>query len=166
MSARTAALAALCLVAVAFAGCTNPSPPSPVAAIPKLIVDYQDNVTRIYLTSVNADVRYGNLSIVLRNDNLTTAFQGNMTVMVPYHLTFNTTKSFALTASTNLTYFNLNASADESGKHYYYNATVHIALRPPDNPTDPVIYQAYIVDTTDGSIRPEAIPFRHVLAEG
>jgi hypothetical protein len=164
VSARTAALAALCLVAVALAGCTNPSPSSPVAAIPKLIVDYQDNVTRLYLTSVNADVRYGNLSIVLTNENLTHA--GNSSMILSNNRTFNTTKAFALIAATNLSYFILNATADESGKHYFYNATVHIAPRPPDNPSDPVIYQAYIVDTTDGTIRPEALPFRHVLAEG
>jgi hypothetical protein len=154
VSARVAALAALCLVAVSSAGCSGPSTSSPVAAIPKLIIDYQDNETRIYLTSVNADVRYGNLSVVLSNANLTA------------NLTFNDTKAFALVTSTNLTFFTVNATADESAKHYFYNATVHIAPRPPDNPTDPVVYQAYIVDTADGTIRPEAIPYRHVLAEG
>lgn len=164
MSASVVALAALCLAAVAFAGCTNPSPPSPVAAIPKVIVDYQDNVTRLYLTSVNADVRYDNLSIVLTNQNLT--HSGNLTVLLSNNRTFNATKAFALVATMSLTYFVLNATADESAKHYYYNATVHIAPRPADNPGDPVVYQAYIVDTTDGTIRPEAIPFRHVLAEG
>jgi len=156
-----AVFSAIALAAVALAGCSGPSPPSPVAAIPKLILDYQDNVTRIYLTSVNADVRYENLTVVLHNDNITLNSTWNAT-----NLTFHAAKTFALVAETNLTFFIINASADESQKHYFYNTSIHIADATPDDPHDPLIYQAYIRDPPDGTTRPEGLPYRHVLAEG
>ena len=111
--------------------------------------------------SVNADVRYGNLTFVLRNDKITLNSTFNAT-----NLTFHSSKTYALVAETNLTYFTVNASADESQKHYYYNASVHIADATPGEPHDPLIWQAYIRDTHDGTARPEALPYRHVLAEG
>jgi hypothetical protein len=146
--------AALAVAAAVIAGCTTPAPPSPIASIPKVIVDFQDNETRIYLTSVNADVRYANVSISLGNENLTA------------NLSFNDTKSFALLARTNLTYFTLNATADDGSTHYFYNASVHIAERTPTDPDDAPVYQAYIREPADAMARPEALPFRHVLAAG
>lgn len=149
-----AALGAVALASVLLAGCTGSTPPSPVAAIPKLLIDYEENTTRIYLTSINADVKYGNLSVSLANENLTA------------NITFNETRTFALVGGTNLTYFVLNATADEGTTHYFYNASVHIADRTPADPNDPLVYQAYIRETPDGPIRPEALPYRHVLAAG
>lgn len=152
MRRAIAVLVAVALAGAALAGCTTPTPPSPVAAIPKLTVDFQDNETRIYITSINADVRYGNISISLHNANLTE------------NLTFNESKSFAIVASTNLTFFTMNTSADEGTTDYYYNTTLHIGQKPATSPTDPVVWQIYIRDTPDGPIRTEALPFRHTLA--
>jgi hypothetical protein len=154
MKARLALLVAATVMASALAGCTTPTPPSPVAAIPKLIIDFPDNTTRIFLTSLSADFRYDNLSVVLSDANLTA------------NLTFNDTMSYALAVSSNLTYFTVNATADADGERYYYNATIHIADRTPANPSDPPVWQAYIRDTPDGTARAEALPYRHVLAEG
>lgn len=151
----TAALMGLSVLAAALAGCTGPPPSSPVAALPKIIIDHRANETRLYLTSVNADVRYGNLSVSLNNTNLT---QGN--------LTFRAAESFTLNASTNLLFFTVNATADEGGVHYFYNASVHIAPRDTPQQSDPPLYQAFIRDTPDGPIKPEALPSFHILAEG
>ncbi len=154
---REAALIALVVFGgVALAGCGTTTPPSPVAVIPKLIVDFQDNETLLYLTSLNADVRYANLSIVLSSENLTS------------NLTFNATKSFALVGdtNTNLSFFTVNASADDGRTFFFYNATMHIAPRTPAVPGQPPVYQIYIRDTPDGPIQTDVIPYRHVLGEG
>jgi hypothetical protein len=151
---RAAIAAAVLVLSTALAGCSGPSTPSPVAAIPKLTVDFEDNVTSIYITSVNADVRYTAITVVLGNENLTS----------PVVLQEN--KSFALVGHTALTFFHLNATADEDGTHYFYNATFHIAPKSPPDPGPTVTYQIYIRETADGSIQTESIPFRHVLQEG
>lgn len=152
--ARLAWLAAAVAASVAIGGCTTQPPPSPVASIPKLIVDFEDNVTSIYVTSVNADVRYGNITVVVLNDNLTS------------NMTFHEAKSYALVAHTNLTFFTINASADETSRFYYYNATLHIAPRVPADPAALPSYQIYIRETANGPIQTDAIPYRHVLSEG
>lgn len=154
-----ALLSCAVILAVALAGCGGTTPPSPLAAIPKLLIDYQDNTTRIYLTSVSTDVRYDNLTVSIGDANAT----ANATAA---NWTFHSGKSFALVAETNLTFFTINATADESHKHYWYNATVTIGDATPENPNDPAVWQAYIQDTQDGQTRTEALPYRHVLAEG
>lgn len=154
MRRRIVAFALLAALAVAGAGCTTPPPPSPVASIPKLTVDHEDNVTSLFITSVNADVRYGNITIVLTNGNLT------------QNLSFHEVKSYALVAHTDLTFFAINASADASGTSYFYNATMHIAPRLPAEPAAPPSYQIYIRELENGPIQTDSIPYRHVLAEG
>ena len=143
------ALAAV--TAVVLAGCSGPAPPSPVQAIPKLVVDYQDNTTKLFLTSVNADVRYENVTIVLTNANNSTL------------LTYHDTSAYALIAHTDLTFFVVNATADSGTTHYGYNATWHIALGAQTGP--PPVYQIYIRETADGPIQTESMPYRHLLAE-
>src|SRR6266545_1482711 len=106
------------LAAVTLAGCTVEPPPSPIASIPRLLVDYTNNTTVLYLSSsIGADVRYGNLTIVLHNDN------------VSQNATFHAQDHFALIANSSLTFFTVRASADESNTFYYYNATMHIVQR-------------------------------------
>lgn len=152
---RAGPLAALVVVlASVVAGCSGPSTPSPVAAIPKLTVDFEDNVTSVYVTSVNADVRYAEIGVVLTNANFT----------LP--VVFEENKSYALVGHTNLTFFVLNATADEGGSRYFYNATFHIARVPGTDPALPPAYQMYIRETANGPIQVESVPFRHVLQEG
>jgi hypothetical protein len=145
--------ASVALAAVFAAGCTGPAPPSPVQAIPKILVDYQDNTTKLLLTSVNADVRYNNVTILLSNANNSTM------------LTFHDTDAFALIAQTNLTFFVINASADEGQTHYAYNSTWHIALAAGSQVGPDAVYQIYIRETADGPIQTESMPYRHLLAE-
>jgi hypothetical protein len=147
-----AALAAAAIAAVVLAGCSGPSPPSPVAVLPKLLVDYQNNTTKLYLTSVNADVRYDNLTLRLSDANNST------------DLVFHSSKSYALVAETNHTFFVINASVDEGETHYFYNATWHLALAPPPQPGSGPVYQIYIRETVNGPIQTEAVPYRHLLA--
>src|SRR5574342_689314 len=154
MGARLPLLAALAALSAAVAGCTGPAPPSPIAAIPKMLVDVADNVTTVTLTSVNVDVRYGNITVTLTNDNLTAP------------LVFHERKAYALVAHTNLTFFTINASADETTNVYFYNATWHIAPSPTPDATGAPVYQIYIRETADGPIQTDRLPYRHVLAEG
>ena len=70
MRARLPFLAALAAASALLAGCSGPAPSSPVASIPKLVVDFSENVTTVTVTAVNADVRYGNITVTLRNANL------------------------------------------------------------------------------------------------
>ena len=154
MRGRIALLASLAAASALVAGCSGPAPSSPVAAIPKLVVDVADNVTTITITSVNADVRYGNITVTLRNENLTGP------------LVFREVKGYALVAHTNLTFFTINATADETTKVYYYNATWNIVEAAPSGPSGERAYQIYIRETADGSIQTESVPYRHVLAEG
>jgi hypothetical protein len=154
MQGRRAAVLAL-LSAVLLSGCIGEPPSSPVASIPRLLVDYTNNTTVLYLTSsLGADVRYGNLTMVLHNANLT----GN--------LRFHETTAFALVARTNLSFFVINASADESGTFYYYNATLNIVEQPGGAASDPPDWQIFIRETADGTIQQASIPYRHILQEG
>jgi hypothetical protein len=146
------ALAAAALLAVVLAGCSGPAPPSPVASLPKLLVDFQNNTTKLYLTSVNADVRYDNLTLELSDSNNSS------------HFTFHSSKSYALVAETNLTFFVINATVDDGETHYFYNATWHLALAPPPQPVSGPVYQIYIRETANGPIQTEAVPYRHLLA--
>lgn len=152
MAKLGAALAAVALLAVVAAGCSGPPQPSPVAALPKLLVDYQNNTTKLYLTSVNADVRYENLTVELSDANNSS------------HAVFRASKSYALVGETNLTFFVINATVDEGETHYYYNATWHIAMGPPPQPMTGPAYQIYIRETANGPIQTEAVPYRHLLA--
>jgi hypothetical protein len=142
------------VLAVALAGCTNEPPPSPLASIPKLLVDFVDNQTLLYITSISADVRYDNLSLRLSNANLSAPER------------FNETRGYALIARTNLTYFALNATADRAGSFYFYNATAHIAQKPRTDPAVDPPYQIFIQESANGPIQQLALPFHHVLEEG
>jgi hypothetical protein len=152
---RRLALAALTAVAtVLVAGCTGDPTGSPVQTIPKVIVDYFNNTTTITLTSLNADVRYANISLRLENENLSAP------------LAFSDDHAYALTAKTNLTYFLLNASADEGRSFYYYNASMHIVERAGTAGTDHPQWQIFIRDTPLGNIQTQTIPFTRLLEEG
>jgi len=143
------------VAAVALAGCTVTPPPSPLAAIPRLLVDFTNNSTVFYLSSsIGADVRYGNLTIVLHNDN------------VSRDATFQAQNRYGLIANSSLTFFTVRASADESETYYYYNATMNIVQRPGTPASQPPEYQIFIRETTDGPIQQAAIPYKHILEEG
>jgi len=154
VGSKFAPLALAVCIAILFAGCVNPPPPSPLASIPKLLVDYVDNHTVLFITSINADVRYDNISISLFNANLTS------------NISYRTTENYALLGNTTLTYFTLNATADESGTFHYYNATAHIAQKAPAPVGGDPQYQIFIQETANGPIQQLAMPFRHVLEEG
>ncbi len=154
MRAGLAVLAVLAAASSVVAGCTGPAPPSPVASIPKLVVDRADNVTTVTITSVNADVRYLNITVTLHNANLSAP------------VAFREVKAYALVAHTNLTFFTINATADEAAKVYYYNGTWNIVqAAPPIPPAEPA-YQIYIRATVNGPIQTEPVPYRQILAEG
>jgi len=154
MRKRCAVAFSAVLLSVVFAGCLQP-PASPVASIPRLLVDYTNNTTVLYLSSsIGADVRYGNLTIVLHNDNLT------------QDTTFHTAHAFGLIARTNLTFFSIRASADEADSFYYYNATMQIVPAQGAPSGQPPQYQIFIRETADGPIQQAAIPYKHILAEG
>lgn len=140
--------------AVLTAGCTGEPPGSPVQNIPKVIVDYFNNTTTITLTSLNADVRYHNMSITLTNENLSAP------------LVFQDRFVWALPVKTNLTYFLMNASADDGDSFYYYNATMHIVARPDTPAGDPPQWQIFIRDTPLGSVQTQSVPFTRLLEEG
>jgi len=143
------------IAAVTLAGCTVNPPPSPLAAIPRLLVDFANNSTVLYLSSsIGADVRYGNLTIVLHNDN------------VSEDAAFHALNRYGLIANSSLTFFTLRASADESDTYYYYNATMNIAKRPGTPSGQAPEYQIFIRETTDGPIQQAAIPYKHILEEG
>ena len=143
------------LAAVALAGCTVEPPPSPIAAIPRLLVDFTNNTTVLYLSSsIGADVRYGNLTIVLHNDNVTE------------NATFHAENRFVLVANSSLTFFTVRASADESNTFYYYNATMNIVKRAGPPSSQASEYQIFIRETTDGPIQQAAVPYKHILEEG
>jgi hypothetical protein len=154
VGSKFAPLAIAVCIAILFAGCVSPPPPSRLASIPKLLVDYVDNHTVLFITSINADVRYDNISISLSNANLTS------------NLSFRTAENYALLGNTTLTYFTLNATADESGTFYYYNATAHITQKAPAPVGGDPQYQIFIQETANGPIQQLAMPFRHVLEEG
>jgi len=151
---------ALALVAVATAaavlaaGCLGDPPGSPVQTIPKVIVDFFDNTTKVTLTSLNADVRYDNLSLVMSNENLTAP------------LNFTDTFGWALVAETDLTFFELNASADDGARFYYYNATVHIVEREDNGGGERPQWEIFIRDTPLGSVQTQSVPFTRLLEEG
>lgn len=154
MRAPLALLAALAAASTLVAGCTGPAPSSPVASIPKLVVDVANNVTTVTVTSVSADVRYLNITVTLSNDNLSAP------------LVFREVKAYALVAHTDLTFFTINATADEAAKIYYYNATWNIVQVGSPNPSGERASQIYIRETVNGPIQTESVPYRHVLAEG
>lgn len=154
MARALSALALVACAAVVGAGCVTPPPPSPVASIPKILVDYTDNQTVLFITSINADVRYDNISISLANANLTS------------NISFKARENYALIGNTSLTYFTVNATADESGTFYFYNATAHITQKAPAAPGGEPQYQIFIQETANGPIQQLALPFRHVLEEG
>jgi len=151
---KLAPVALAVCAAILFAGCVNPPPPSPLASIPKILVDYIDNHTVLFITSINADVRYDNISISLANANLSS------------NISYKAIDNYALIGNTSLTYFTLNATADESGTFYYYNATAHIAQKAPAAPGGKPQYQIFIQEAANGPIQQLALPFRHVLEEG
>lgn len=153
--ARVSGLIAVATVAaVLSAGCTGTPPGSPVSAIPKVIIDYYNNTTSITLASLNADVRYDNLSLVLSNENLTAP------------LTFGRSFGWALVAETNLTYFVLNASADDGDSFYYYNGSAHIVQRPGNGGTNPPQWQVFIRDTPVSNVQTQSIPYTRLLEQG
>lgn len=152
--ARLALLAALAAASALVAGCSGPAPSSPVASIPKLVVDFSENVTTVTVTAVNADVRYGNITVTLSNANVSSP------------IVFHEVRAYALVAHTNLTFFTINATADETTKVYYYNSTWNIVEAATSDPSGAPAYQIYIRETADGPIQTESVPYRHVLAEG
>lgn len=153
--ARLLALVAVATAgAVLTAGCTGEPSTSPIQNIPKVIVDFFNNNTTLTLTSLNADVRYHNLSIALSNDNLTEP------------LVFEEHFGWALTARTNLTYFVMNASADDGHTFYFYNASVHIVERPGTPAGEDPEWQIFIRDTPLGSVQTQSVPFTRLLEEG
>jgi hypothetical protein len=154
MRARLALLAALAAASSLVAGCSGPAPSSPVASIPKLVVDRADNLTTVTITSVNADVRYLNITVTLTNANLSAP------------IVFHEVKAYALVAHTNLSFFTINATADEAAKIYYYNGTWNIVDLPSSDPPTEPTYQIYIRLTANGPIQTERVPFRQILAEG
>jgi hypothetical protein len=149
-----ALLAAVTAGAVLTAGCTGDPLDSPVQTIPKVIVDFFNNTTTLTLTSLNADVRYQNLSLVLTNENLTEP------------LVFADHQGWALAAKTELTYFGLNASADDGDSFYYYNATMHIVERGSSAGGGEPAWQIFIRDTPLGSVQTQSVPFTRLLEEG
>lgn len=150
---RFVAAVAAC-AALVVAGCTGTPPESPVQALPKMLVDFVNNTSSIYITSINADWRYANLSVVLHNDNLSAP------------LVFEEQDSYALIVHTALTYFVMNATADDGSKFYFYNATMHIVEVPRTNPSARATWQIYIQDTPNGPTQQQALPFKHILEEG
>jgi len=152
--ARQLVAAVAACAALVVAGCTGTPPESPVQALPKMLVDFVNNTSSIYITSINADWRYANLSVVLHNANLSGP------------LTFEENNSYALVARTNLTYFVINASADDGSKFYYYNTTMNIVEVPRTSPTARATWQIYIQDTPNGPTQQQALPFKHLLEEG
>lgn len=141
------------VLALLAAGCTTPPPPSPVTSIPKLLVDYVDNETRLYVSSSNADLRYDNITVALHNDNVS--------LDDVYHIN----RSYFLLARTNLTYFEVNASADTDGRFYFYNATMHVVEGTPTPSGEPV-WQMFIRESPNAQPRRESLPFQQVLSEG
>jgi len=72
MNRSYALLTASVLVAMAFAGCLRPDPSfeSPLGTIPKITVDFVQNVTKVYVKALT-DYRYENITMRVFLGNVT-----------------------------------------------------------------------------------------------
>jgi hypothetical protein len=120
MRGSKAILLSTLVLSMGLMGCIRPDPDitSPVGTIPKITIDYIDNMTKVYVQPLD-DHRYSSMT--------TRVFNGNVTYI---EVTKNNT--YLLSLETEEPVFTLNITVHDKEKVYAFeaNLTVHPANEP------------------------------------
>jgi len=135
------------VLAVSSLGCIN-GPEPPGADIPRLIVDYDQNLnneTIIHLRGMEA-IRFENMTLYLNNSQIIKR------------------DGYSIEHRTNLTEFYLEVNATRKEKRYHFNATFEVQPEVPEEDfNEEIIFKITYYDGEEQFIAEDDLPFVRIL---